>query len=187
MAEGQPRIAGKFVARNANGIDGIAAGNGQDTGSDIPVIDPAEIGNVAEPERAADSRPEKRGRGRPAGSGKRQEQVRIPGEKREALDVDFLSKVLLGVHKGLATITKIPELEIDAGESKMLSEASAQLMAEYDIKITARQKAWYQFYGALSFVYGTRLAVITFRKKAAKAEEPKATPVQEPAFNGLAL
>lgn len=176
MAQEQPRNAGKFVKRDESapidrgGIDRKIDGNG------IAIVNPGEaIGNTIAGD--TDSRPEKRGPGRPAGKTKvreaRKEKPFSPGEKREALDVEFLNKVLFGIHKGVATLTKIPELEIDEGESKMLADATSQLLAEYEITITARQKAWYHFYGALSMVYGTRIAIFAMKKKTVAPVQPK--------------
>jgi sugar lactone lactonase YvrE len=81
-----------------------------------------------------------------------------------------------------AGFLKVPELQIDANEAKTLAEAVNAVQEYYDWDASEETIIWVNLVGALIAVYGPRIAVLTMRSNAKKAEKKKSE--QNPAGNG---
>jgi len=134
---------------------------------------------------AAPSSP-KRGRGRPPGSGKKQQTASPP-------NIGAIQATLLSVHAIIAT--KIPEMAIDPAEAQMLAERIAAVEKYYPAVSTimsGKIADHVALVGALMQVYGTRLVAIrNNRMNAQNAAElpPGATviPLNGASPNGSTL
>lgn len=125
----------------------------------IPVIEPTVI--AGEPETGE---PVRRGRrkGSRNSSGSKQQQ------KQTGQD---LTGILLSAHFLLATIAKVPEIELEEAEARKLGDALARVNALYDgIIFTEKQMAWIQLAMAGGAVYGPRLVVYRARVKQEKRD-----------------
>lgn len=121
-------------------------------------VKPIEGGNGnAEPQSG------KRGRGRPKGS------KNGSGKARETndlgIDLDGLEKLLLSIHLGLATLTKVPEFMIDQSEARLMGAAVARVSRHYPglQKINASAMDHMNLFTVMVGVYGTRFMAYKMR------------------------
>lgn len=82
--------------------------------------------------------------------------------------IDSLTRVLTFVHLGIASATKTPELVIDEAEARTLSEATANVLREFDIRPDPKVEAIIGLITACGVVYGPKVYFIRERKKAEK-------------------
>ena len=69
----------------------------------------------------------------------------------------------------LAAATKVPELELSKEECDKLSMAANNVARHYNLGMTEKQMDWAHLFMALGTVYGTRVWIISNRKKLEKA------------------
>ena len=84
--------------------------------------------------------------------------------------VEGLTKTLVILHAGIASVTRMPELVIDQEEGRMLAAASANVMEEFDLKPDPKVQAIVGLVIAGATVYGPRVYMIQARKAQEKAE-----------------
>lgn len=100
---------------------------------------------------------------------------RPPGKKKRELSgeaLSQLSKQVQGLHALASMATGIPELQLGDKEAEMLSQAMANVSAQYDLKIDGKTGAFIQLAGAMAMIYLPRLSVIKQRIAARKAGGP---------------
>lgn len=180
MVTEQPRVAGKFAPKPSAAPAIIGAESPAIVGAEPPsdnsgndgAIDPARISERADGERKSESG--KRGRGRPAGSGKektQKEKVHIdPGK----IDLNSLNFTLFYAHSLLAKATKCPELALDDDECKAMSEAAHNVMKHYNIKASQKAIDWGNLLMTAGLIYGGRIHKISARQKEEKQNRKKA-------------
>ncbi len=177
MATGTRGANGKFVKGTTG--EPIGAGvidtdfiagteSGPDGGPEI-VIDPA----AASAERRGDNSDgpgaAKRGRGRPAGSGKKEKpETQARPEISGKLDLDSLNFTLFYAHALLAKATKTPELELDETEAKTLAQSAMNVMNHYNIKASQKAIDWGNFLLTAGIIYGGKLHAVSERHALAK-------------------
>jgi len=84
-------------------------------------------------------------------------------DKQQAADLNGL---LWMVHKGLASVTKIEELELAPEESKELADAIARVQAFYPQSVLSPlAMAWTGLFITCGKVYGTRIIAYSASKK----------------------
>ncbi len=81
------------------------------------------------------------------------------------VSVDALTQMLIVVHAGLASVTKIKELELDTVEGKTLATAVANVAVEFDIPIDRKTQALVGLIVAGASIYGPRLYLYNERMK----------------------
>jgi hypothetical protein len=81
-----------------------------------------------------------------------------------------LSRTLVIVHAGIAAATKCPEMEIDAEEGKILANASANVMAQFDLAPDPKTQAIIGLIMACGTVYGPRAFMIRMRQAQERSE-----------------
>lgn len=116
--------------------------------------------HVGPDKRNADGRfTRKRGRraNNSANSGNKKAQV--------SSSIDALTRALLIVHLGIASATKTPEMALDEEEGKLLAEATANVLAEFDIRPDPKLQAVIGLITAAGVVYGPRVVMIRARWK----------------------
>lgn len=96
----------------------------------------------------------------------------IPKPEYTAADKAILAKQTVGVHKMLALMTGIPELEIGDDEGKILAEAMTAVSREYGVAVSGKTAASMQMLAACAMVYAPRALAFTARVKAAKPKVP---------------
>jgi hypothetical protein len=79
--------------------------------------------------------------------------------------LDALSNTLMIVHAGVASVTKIPEIEIDKDESKALANGVANVLAEFDIQPDPKAQAIIGLIIAAGSIYGPRMYLYNERMK----------------------
>jgi len=84
--------------------------------------------------------------------------------------IDALTNTLIIVHAGLASVSKIKELEIDQTEGKSLAIALANVLAEFDIQPDPKVQAIVGLVVAGASIYGPRMYLYNERMKAEKAK-----------------
>ena len=129
----------------------------------IPTVEPSTI--QFEPDAS-----EQRGgrRGRPRGS----KNVSTKATKENAND---LTAILASVHFMLATLTKVPELNLEEAEARKLAEAIAKVNAHYGgFVLPEKYLVWANFTIALGTVYGPRIVAYSNRV-ASEVEQKKAS------------
>lgn len=169
----------------ASGTDEFAGTATGDTGSASP-IDPATLAgsgtggddfdpaiHVGRDKRNADGsftrkRGRKSGTGNASGSA-RQKDSNLTGA------TESLSRTLLMLHVGLASVSKAPEFEIDKAESDMLANATVNVLQEFDIRPDPKAEAIFGLIVACGTVYGPRVFLMRQRK----AEESKQKSISE--------
>lgn len=82
-----------------------------------------------------------------------------------------------------AGFLKVPELQIDPNEAKVLAEAVNAVQEYYDWDASEETIIWVNLVGALITVYGPRIAILAMKSNAKKAAAKKAAPVN-PAGEG---
>jgi hypothetical protein len=89
------------------------------------------------------------------------------------------------VHSGIAAMTGTPELELDKAETDMLAQASANVLAQFDIAPDPKTQAIIGLLMACGAVYGPRVVVIRTRKSQERKEEKGEAGIYN--ANGLAM
>jgi hypothetical protein len=174
----------KRARSNARGADDTNSGAGNaNNGTDSPagdianadsrIIDPATIGGTSADSGTADAGTgERRVRGRPRGSTNKKKTVH--------LDVGELADVILLAHSGLASLTNIEELELDAEkkEHNQLADALAKVADKYGLSEPLGLASHPLV--ALAFVcwslYIPRIAAYRLRMAAERARDVTPTP-----------
>jgi hypothetical protein len=160
--------ADKSVAgTNAEGANNLASDTVDpaviNAGFTDPVAGPQTPEAVTEP--STGETVERRGPGRPRGTGNR---AKISASGIEAL--------LLGIHNTLYTVFGAEELKLQDAEARELANAYAGVAAEYPaLNFDPKYAALANFAGVVSIVYGTRLASFKMRmamKKPAQRQAP---------------
>ncbi len=144
---------------------------------------------------------EKRGRGRPPGSGKKiTEQIpelqespvslnnekprrgRPPGagSAKKTTDIPALAKQLQFGHKAVSLLVKIPEVAIDDDEAKMLAESLANLMKEFDITVSGKTAAIMGMLGTSLMIYGPRFMYLKAKADMVRAQNQQNQIVDMP-------
>jgi hypothetical protein len=83
------------------------------------------------------------------------------------------------LHLGIAGATKTPEMALDEDESKLLANATVNLLSEFDIRPDPKVEAAFGLIIAAGSVYGPRFYLINKRRaeeKAAKKNSPNVVP-----------
>lgn len=138
---------------------GDAPGSGGDSGGSSGTDDFVRdgSGNI---KRNKDGSP-RRKRGRKAGSSNGGGSGQAKGDLKGA--VDTLSRTLLMLHIGIAGVTKTPEFVLDEEESKMLANATVNVLSEFDIRPNPKAEAIFGLIVAAGTVYGPRFYMIRKR------------------------
>lgn len=150
-------------------LDGSGGGNsGGSGGSGSEQFDPAI--HVSPDKRNADGSYTRK-RGRKAGSGSNRNR-----SQKAAADlgtsIEALSKTLVILHTGIAGITGVPEIAIDASEGDILANASANVLAQFDIAPDPKTQAIIGMIMACGAVYAPR--VVVYRMRKAQEEKERA-------------
>lgn len=154
--------------------ENLGAGNsdGANIDSDIIRLSPGDSGN-GDPKGFIDPVTASAGRSDSGGAvrepGKR---GRKPGtknkpkaEKSGKIDLGPFSGCILGIHTMLASISRIPELELDEAESEKLAKASANVLRHYvDLEVSQKAADWTNLFMALGAIYGPRMFAHKMRK-----------------------
>lgn len=182
----QPRSAGGKFAKSdikpdeqSNGDNGGSSGGAAgNIGLAKNVIDPAAIGLG---NGSADGEPEKRKRGRPAGSTKSAGNETV--KKTKALGVSGLESLLYSTHLLLSAALQQPDLALSEDEAKEIAKASANVAKHYDLGASEKVVDWGNLFLCLGVVYAPRIyKVVSMNKK----DKPKqAATVFDLAANGI--
>lgn len=180
-------VAGDTAQRNGTGenptgrIDpAIArATAGGDTSEPVTTSEPAPAASAPGGGTPA-STPGPKKRGRPALSeaeraARQTSGVASSGDSKN-IRVSFIEKTLMGIHLGLAAITKVEELEIGKDDARVLAEATAGVLALYKVRMTAKQEAYGLLIEAIGQVYVPMGVSIYMRKKMEAASKPQPRP-----------
>lgn len=92
----------------------------------------------------------------------------------------FVEKTLQGIHLALVGITKCPEFTLDKDDAERLGKATADVLAYYKVKMTAKQEAYALLIEAAAQVYPPMLMSVYFRKKMEAEQRVKASPPKPP-------
>lgn len=94
------------------------------------------------------------------------------GRPRKVAQIDstLLARQIQGLHLVAARATGLPELELQETESMLLAEAIASVSREYGLALDGKTGAVLQLLGACAIIYMPRLAHVTARRKAARAQ-----------------
>lgn len=190
MVEVQRGANGKFAKQTSGEPQPIGAG---DTGNssekpsgnvngDTIIVDTKAIDAAADADRRQPDG--KRGRGRPPGSGKKEETQTRPAAQGK-LDLNSLNFTLFYAHSTLALATKTPELALTEEEAKNLSTACMNVMQHYNIKASQKAIDWGNLLLTAGLLYGGKIYRISERKDAEK-KTARATSDNANAAFGLA-
>lgn len=75
-----------------------------------------------------------------------------------------------------AGFLKVPELQIDSTEAKVLAEAVDAVQKYYDWDASEETIIWVNLVGALITVYGPRVAILTMKHNQKKATNKEKAP-----------
>lgn len=161
---GRPRIirATGSSDGNAGGISG-SEGDG-DSGS--PAFDPGEFDALRD-SSGGDTASGSDNNGTPR---KRRAYTRRDAKTPKAVDLSSLAGLLIGFH-ALAAI-KIPEMELSDAEAKQLQERLEAVARWHSIAATQKAIDYAGLLGVVGYVYGTRIAAISVRKKRERGNIP---------------
>lgn len=84
--------------------------------------------------------------------------------------VDALTQMLVVVHAGLASLTKIDELAIEESEGKSLATAIANALHEFGVPIDPKTQALVNLVVSGGMIYGPRMYLYNERMKQQKKE-----------------
>lgn len=114
----------------------------------------------------------RRKRGRRTGSGDTGSSGRRKAGKGSdnQASVEALTRALMLVHTGIASATKMPELQLENGEAEILARASARVMEEFDIRPDPKIEAVIGLVIAAGTVYTPKVYFIRQRMKAERDE-----------------
>lgn len=148
-----------------------------------PAPTPGEKADIP-PQAAADTPPQKRGRGRPpknkdAASVQAQINASATKEAPKAakakktaaaavdLDANKLGGQLIGLHMIIAKLTGMPFMMLSEKEGYALAESVIGVAEQYDLTINPRVAAGLQLAATAAMIYGPRAIMFTEAKKAA--------------------
>lgn len=164
VGEGEPGNAGGFASnagfltfgRGPDDPDN-GSGSGSDSG-DNGEFDPSI--HISRDKRNADGsyRRKRARRGTSANSGNK-------ARKNSKTGVEALTNALAIVHFGIAAATKTPELVLADEEAKVLAEASANVLSEFDIRPDPKVEAIFGLIVAAGSIYGPKAYLIRKRWK----------------------
>lgn len=181
-----------MVARKTGGAGNEYAGTGDDDSViDGPSINPADIGGSATAgsdsgdsggtggddfvrdasgniRRNKDGSP-RRKRGRKAGGSNGANPRKEKGDLKGA--VDTLSRTMMMLHLGLAQASRTPEMALDKEEADLLSNATVNLLSEFDIRPNPKVEATFGLIIAAGSVYGPRFYLINKRRADEKEQK----------------
>lgn len=159
-------------------IDG--SGGGNPGGSDGEQFDPAI--HVGPDKRNADGSYTRK-RGRKAGSNSNRANPRKAAADL-GTSIEALSKTLVIIHTGIAGVTNIPEIAIDKAEGDMLANATANVLAQFDITPDPKTQAIIGMIMACGAVYGPRVMLYRMRQAQERKEaEPGTAGVYDASGN----
>lgn len=156
-ATGVAASAPDFLSLGGTGNADSDGGNGgSDSGDDF---DPAI--HIGRDKRNADGS-YRRKRGRRAGNS-------APNQRRTKADssasVESLTRILTVLHVGIAAATKTPEMVLEDVEAKALANATAEVLAQFDIRPDPRIEAVIGLCVVAGGIYGPRAYLIRERRK----------------------
>lgn len=155
-------IGGNNVPENDDGgIDPAKLVSGYDGGSgDDYARNPD--GSI---KRNKDGSPQRK-RGRKSGSGGSGGNFKASTGGNKALkdSIDSLSQIIGIVHLGLSSVSKCPELKLDASESEALAKATANVLAQFDVTPDPKVTAVVGLVTTAGTIYGPRAFLIRTRK-----------------------
>lgn len=105
-----------------------------------------------------------------------------PTKAEDTASIDALTQMLMIVHAGLATVTKVRELKLDEDEGKTLATAVGNVMREFDIPIDRKTQAMVGLVVAGASIYGPRLYLYNERMKGQRkgpTEVPKVVTLHQ--------
>lgn len=147
-----------------------------DTATEFPTVDPADIGT--DTGGNADDGTAKRKRGRPPGGTRT--------SKAAKNDLSGLESLLYTLHVFAGAIFETPELVLKPDEAKLFAEATINVARHYNHVIDPKIMAWINLGAVGMGIYGTRLFAIRARLREERAAKPQAvhidtrTPVETP-------
>lgn len=118
---------------------------------------------------------EKRGRGRPKGSAKKETNHKAdlkepPSPKpRAEFDLDGISYMLLSLHSMAAVAFKATELSLSESEGKELSKCLVNVAEFYNVAPSPKLQAWMALIMCCGVIYYPRVTMINERLKMEKA------------------
>lgn len=130
----------------------------------------------------APSGPAKRGPGRPRKDGQPTGSGPSPrptsAAKDRGLNINGIEKILFSIHAVAASVSQIPELELDEEECKRLASAIQNVNAAYKIEFDPKKAAMFDLMTACGIVYGPRAVTVFIRKRSETkmARKPVLTP-----------
>lgn len=171
---------------NAASVSGDGASTGTNGGAAVDTNNVAPVSDLA----GAD-KPKRRGgwpAGKPRGTGGGSDNHSAGGgasagsasggrktaAQKETLDLSGIEAALVGIHAGLAMLTKNPVWEMPKQEAESVAKAVANVARHYP-KLAGHEKLvdWVMLIQALGMAYGTRIYLTMPDKKAEKKEPPK--------------
>lgn len=170
--EGAAFGAVNFGDGGSDGGDGGDSGGGDDF-----TFDPDR--HISFDKRNADGS-YRRKRKRKSGGNNEGRTTASPRSKTKAdhsASIDALTNTLLIVHAGLASVTKIEELSLEPTEGKVLAQALANVLAEFDIQPDPKVQAIVGLIVAGGSIYGPRMYLYQERMKREKAKNVTPFPV----------
>lgn len=173
--EAIPGASGPVEPRDVDGSGGGNSGGtgGSDSGEQF---DPSI--HVAPDKRNRDGSFTRK-RGRKAGGSYRSNPRQAASDL--GTSIEALSKTLVIIHTGIAGVTGLPELVIDKAEGDMLANATANVLAQFDITPDPKTQAIIGMIMACGAVYGPRAFAYRMRKaQEAKETEPGTAGVYGP-------
>lgn len=95
--------------------------------------------------------------------------------RKQKVDRKQFTQQIVGVHKLLSVLTKEPAVAISEPEGEALACACADIIEEYGLAMSRRALLWGNLIGAVSIVYGPKLAyAVTLAKKKRELTRPAA-------------
>lgn len=107
--------------------------------------------------------------------------------RRKALP-DYLGGfegLIIAIHSGIASVSKLPELELDEEEARKVAVACDELARFYDVAPSAEVKLWLNFAGTMGAVYAPRIIAISIRRKRERSAPPAPKPTVVPFSAGF--
>jgi hypothetical protein len=97
---------------------------------------------------------------------------------KTSVNVNAVETALKGIHIGLAALTSIPEIALDADESKPLAIAVAEVAKHYDIPDVAdKTLAWFSLAMVAGPMYMAKAMLARERMRGNKAHNVTETPI----------
>jgi len=132
-------------------------------GGDDTVFDPER--HIGVDKRNADGSYRRKRQRRGSSEGRATASPRSKSKADYSASLDSLTNMLVIVHAGVASMTKIKEFEIERTEARVLAEATANVLVEFDITPDPKVQAIVGLVMAAGSVYGPRLYLHRERMK----------------------